>query len=330
MIARSLDPFTVALQGINLVEAAAGTGKTWTITALYLRLLLEGEMQVGQILVVTYTRAATGELRQRLRGALTKALNAFGGKDDEDDPLVGPLLLRYPDHHACALKLRRAIADFDQAGVFTIHGFCERVLGDSAFQSAIAFETEVLADERALLGEVVDDLWRREIYPGSHTWVGWLASHKQLRSANDLLALLAPLIGKPYLVVAGPVSAPSPAQLEGPLTDAYHSIAQSWHEQGEVVSQLLLDPDTGLNRQRYPVKSLPKWLAQLNALLSGPTLDFAQLKAFKPLEKLGSSFLLSPAATRKNADPPVHPFLTRSIRCYRVLRLTRMLRALTT
>ncbi|HIE76041.1 MAG TPA: hypothetical protein EYP93_07585, partial [Gammaproteobacteria bacterium] len=110
-------------------------------TALYLRLLLEGEMQVGQILVVTYTRAATGELRQRLRGALTKALNAFGGKDDGDDPLVGPLLLRYPDHHACALKLRRAIADFDQAGVFTIHGFCERVLGDSAFQSAIAFET---------------------------------------------------------------------------------------------------------------------------------------------------------------------------------------------
>ena len=308
MMVRSLDPVTVALQGVNLVEAAAGTGKTWTITALYLRLLLEGEMQVGQILVVTYTRAATGELRQRLRGALTKALNAFAGKDDGDDPLVGPLLLRYPDHHACALKLRRAIADFDQAGVFTIHGFCERVLGDSAFQSAIAFETEVLADERALLGEVVDDLWRREIYPASHTWVGWLASNKQLRSGDDLLALLAPLIGKPYLAVAGPVSAPPPAQLEGPLADAYHSIAQSWREQGEVVSQLLLDPDTGLNRQRYPVKSLPKWLAQLNALLSGPTLDFAQLKAFKPLEKLGSSFLLSPAATRKNADPPVHPF----------------------
>ncbi len=94
MSAQSLDPFSTPLHGVNLVEAAAGTGKTWTITALFLRLLLEGDLSVGNILVVTYTRAATGELRQRLREALSKALAAFAGEGNESDPLVGPLLSR--------------------------------------------------------------------------------------------------------------------------------------------------------------------------------------------------------------------------------------------
>ena len=92
MMARPLDPFGVPLQGVNLVEAAAGTGKTWTITALYLRLLLEQDLPVARILVVTYTRAATGELRQRLRDALVAALEAFGHPEAWADPMIGPLL----------------------------------------------------------------------------------------------------------------------------------------------------------------------------------------------------------------------------------------------
>ena len=308
MSAQSLDPFSTPLHGVNLVEAAAGTGKTWTITALFLRLLLEGDLSVGNILVVTYTRAATGELRQRLREALSKALAAFAGEGNESDPLVGPLLSRYPDHHICALKLQRAIADFDQASVFTIHGFCERVLGDSAFQSAIALETQVLADQQSLLGEVVDDLWRIEIYPASRTWVNWLASTQKLRSADDLLSVLNPLIGKPYLVVSGLADTPDPAKLENPLANAYSAVSQCWHAHRDEVRELLLDPDSGLHRQRYPLKSLPNWLAQLDALMSGTALDFAKLKAFKNLEKLSSGFLAKPQATRKDADPPAHAF----------------------
>ena len=93
MSSRPLNPFTVPLEGVNLVEAAAGTGKTWTITALYLRLLLEQDLPVARILVVTYTRAATGELRQRLRDALVRALEAFCSGDAGTDPLVAPLLM---------------------------------------------------------------------------------------------------------------------------------------------------------------------------------------------------------------------------------------------
>ena len=94
MRATALQPFEVPLSGVSLVEAAAGTGKTWSISALYLRLVLESDTAVPNILVVTYTRAATGELKERLRTALTQAIAAFEDDTAGDDPLLAPLLLR--------------------------------------------------------------------------------------------------------------------------------------------------------------------------------------------------------------------------------------------
>src|SRR5574337_1295282 len=74
-----LKPLAVPLRGTHLIEASAGTGKTHTITTLYLRLLLEAERPVGHILVVTYTDAATAELRARIRHRLRAALHAIEG-----------------------------------------------------------------------------------------------------------------------------------------------------------------------------------------------------------------------------------------------------------
>ena len=70
---RQLDQTTLSLEGTHLIEASAGTGKTHTIASLYLRLLLERELNVNQILVVTFTNAATAELRGRIRGRLREA-----------------------------------------------------------------------------------------------------------------------------------------------------------------------------------------------------------------------------------------------------------------
>ena len=186
MSSRSLQPFETPLVGMNLIEASAGTGKTWAISALYLRLILESDLRVPNILVVTYTRAATGELKERLRDAIVRAIAAFTKGDAGNDTLVTPLLGRISDSGLAVRKLRRALADFDQAAVFTIHGFCERVLSDSAFQSAVSFDTEVIADEQSLLGEVIDDLWRRDIYPADPYWVDWLAEYRGLKTSDDL------------------------------------------------------------------------------------------------------------------------------------------------
>ena len=72
-----LDPYSIPLESINLIEASAGTGKSWTVTLLYLRLILEKNLTVDQILVVTFTDAATKELRDDIRKRIVAALNAF-------------------------------------------------------------------------------------------------------------------------------------------------------------------------------------------------------------------------------------------------------------
>ena len=311
MSSRPLNPFTVPLEGVNLVEAAAGTGKTWTITALYLRLLLEQDLPVARILVVTYTRAATGELRQRLRDALVRALEAFCSGDAGTDPLVAPLLTAGYDASACVLKLRRAVADFDQAGVFTIHAFCERVLSDSAFQSGMALDTELMPNDESLLAEVTDDLWRKEIYPASPCWVNWLSSNEKLRSADDLRQRLIPLIGKPFIGMSTPPDAEDLAERETALADTFGDAADCWEAHRDEVSALLTDPESGLHRNRYRLSSMPSWVRQFDGIFSQSFVDAGKLDAFQGVRKLTSTVLATPAAVRKGATAPSHMFFDR-------------------
>src|ERR1019366_8329622 len=96
-----LDVFRCSLDGISLIEASAGTGKTWNICGLYLRLLLERRLEVQQILVVTFTNAATAELRERIRSRIVETLNHLRGTGvHAADPFVETLLqtLRSEQH----------------------------------------------------------------------------------------------------------------------------------------------------------------------------------------------------------------------------------------
>ena len=135
----AFDVRTVPLAGKHLVEASAGTGKTYAIGELYVRLLVESALRVEQILVVTFTEAATAELRERLRRRLTEALG---------DP-------RYDEPERA--RLRAAIEQFDLAAVHTIHGFCQRVLRESTFESNAAFDTEVVPDPSPMRRDVLVD-----------------------------------------------------------------------------------------------------------------------------------------------------------------------------
>ena len=122
------DVFNCPLSGRILIEASAGTGKTWNIGGLYLRLLLEKQLEVKQILVVTFTRAATAELRDRIRGRIAKALSYLNGVDDlADDTFLLELLGRQLEtgntHAELTSRLQLAFESFDQAAIFTIHSF---------------------------------------------------------------------------------------------------------------------------------------------------------------------------------------------------------------
>ena len=114
---------TALARGTSLIEASAGTGKTYAITALFVRLILEEGLSVRDILVVTYTDAATEELRDRIRQTLADALQAFES-GSSDVPFLRDLVKRHSgEAREMKARLQTALCGFDEAPIFTIHGF---------------------------------------------------------------------------------------------------------------------------------------------------------------------------------------------------------------
>lgn len=172
-----LDPCTVPLVGSRLIEASAGTGKTYTIAALYLRLVL-GHGAPGQafarallpseILVMTFTRPATRELSERIRDRLVEAAACFREGRAASDPLMRALLDAHPAgraREAAAWRLAAAAEAMDDAAVYTIDAWVQRMLREHAFDSGSLFDEEVQPDDATLVAEATRDYWRREVYP---------------------------------------------------------------------------------------------------------------------------------------------------------------------
>ena len=175
------------LRGSRLIEASAGTGKTFTISALYLRLVLghgEGdnafsrELLPPDVLVVTFTEAATQELRDRIRARLVEGAQAFRGELTEPDPILSGLLADIPEaeHASAARKLDIAAQWMDQAAVSTIHSWCQRMLREHAFDSGSLFTQTLETDQRDLLAEVARDYWRLHCYHLHGSALAWVQS----------------------------------------------------------------------------------------------------------------------------------------------------------
>lgn len=166
-MSRELDVATLPLRGLHLIEASAGTGKTYSIALLYLRLLLERGLGVREIAVVTFTDAATRELRSRLRARLAEAVQRLREpprvEADDLDAILAPHR-RDADALACAsAALDVALTGFDEAIVSTLHGLCRQLLGELAFESGLPFiELEGESINDAAL-ELVRDFWRRHL-----------------------------------------------------------------------------------------------------------------------------------------------------------------------
>ena len=150
---------------LTLIEASAGTGKTYAISGLVLRLVLERQLAIEEILVTTYTELATAELRGRIRNLLLRALTAFQTGESEDE-LLQPLLRRYKSDEQAQRRLSIALQSFDGASIYTIHGFAQRMLRDRAFESGALFDAELIMDQSEILHEITDDFWRRHFYSG--------------------------------------------------------------------------------------------------------------------------------------------------------------------
>ena len=155
------------LEGTNLIEASAGTGKTYAITGLFLRLILEKSIPPDRILVVTYTTSATKELKGRIYTTLLKAQRVLSGKTARDGSYIDDLKKRYVSEGTVKEKvklLEYAIRNFDECTISTIHSFCQQMLIENAFESNSLYDTELVTDSRSILADVVLDFWRRYVY----------------------------------------------------------------------------------------------------------------------------------------------------------------------
>jgi len=239
------------LWGSRLIEASAGTGKTWTIAALYLRLVLghgganahPRALLPSEILVMTFTRAATRELSDRIRARLTEAVQCFRGEAQPaaHDTLLQGLLADYPEGQertAAAWRLAMAAEAMDDAAVFTIDAWCQRMLREHAFDSGNLFDEELAADEEQLRREAVQDYWRQQCYPlGGElletvlgVWSGLDALAQDMRGLLD--QAVDPAAGQGSLADA--VQA-AQAERATALTD----LAQGWGAQAQALRDWL-------------------------------------------------------------------------------------------
>ena len=155
---QNLNAQTIALSGKHLIEASAGTGKTFNITRLYLRLLLERRLPVEKILVMTFTKDATEELKGRIESFIREAIQHWSTLIEEDSFFI-EIAKKVSTNEALAL-LKTALLFLDEAAIFTIHGFCKRVLSEHAFTSGLPFNAIMEADSQELVVESCQDYYR--------------------------------------------------------------------------------------------------------------------------------------------------------------------------
>ena len=231
------DVTSTPLSGINLIEASAGTGKTYAITGLFLRLILEKKLLIDQILVVTFTKAATAELKEKIRNILLQAKEAFL-KGSSSDSFIDHIVKKAEDPAYCIQLIENALVDFDKAPIFTIHGFCQRLLQENAFETGSLFDTELLSDQLKLNQEVADDFWRKHFYDLPLEFIAY--SIKKLRGPAYFLNLLEkiksieikiiPDLKKPYL------------KSLGAYRNCLKTLKDLWPVSKKEVEKLLKDP----------------------------------------------------------------------------------------
>lgn len=299
-----LDPLQFPLRGRRLIEASAGTGKTWTIAALYLRLVLghggghafSRPLLPPEILVVTFTNAATRELRERIWARLAEAARVFRGQVPPPDPFLKQLLAE-PDYAAddararAALQLDRAAQWMDEAAIYTIHGWSQRMLNQHAFDSGSLFDQTLDNDEEQLRQEAVRDYWRTFCYPLPEPALRALAS--LARTPTALAARIAPLLGtaadaaqvdgQPIPAARSPLAFAADLEAWQQRLDELETDArQHWCEAVDEIEPALQQAVTGgvLSKTSYKLDRLPEYFAQMRRWASGDVSDYTLLARF--------------------------------------------------
>lgn len=312
-----LDARSFPLHGSRLIEASAGTGKTWTIAALYVRLVLGhgGEHAFGKplmpadILVMTFTRAATRELSDRIRARLVQAAAYFRGQVPEQetpDPFLLDLMAAYPEgsqRERAAWQLAMAAESMDDAAIFTIDAWCQRMLREHAFDSGNLFDETLESDESQRLVEAAQDYWRQQCYPLQgqelamvlQVWKSFADCYEALRSLRpEDMASFVP-------------DGQSLQQLVQQAQAAQQALVQPWKtifpRFRDWLLQQVEDAPEHWNSRRFSAKQVQDWVQALGAWVEAPeVMDFWRRKEYATArQNLRASEM--PACRLKSAPP---------------------------
>lgn len=323
-ISEKLDIFSCSLHGMSLIEASAGTGKTWNICGLYLRLLLEARRTVPEILVVTFTTAATAELKERIRHRIADTLFFLDADDDETrctllqtDSFLAMLHAWMSngrmDRNDMRTRLRAAMASFDEAAIFTIHSFCQKVLASRAFSAGQVFSATVEPDDVEIITDVANDFWRRHIASGkvSRALLMYLTAR---RVTPDVFRhFLQREFKKPLAKKCWPEGIESDTEqtFDG-LVSAFEAMSLCWQNGKETICQLVVKAaqEKHLNGNRYKPRIIADAFMEYELLFHGKDALSAYAKAGsdeeKRLARLTRSHLEE--ATSNKGITPCHDF----------------------
>lgn len=276
-----LDPLRIPLHGQRLIEASAGTGKTFTITTIYLRLLLgldapdtaghkKAPLTIEQILVVTFTEAATQALRERIRTRI-RELRLSCQKMGREHPLLCELLEQVTDRRAAAERLMLAENQLNEAAISTIHGFCHRILAQYAIEANVPFIQPLVPDVEKLQREVVADYWRRNFYPLSPQIAQEI--QRLWSGPDDLYLTLAPLLsGDPPTLIYHHGHGATIKERHQKIIEQINLTKDLWHQSSAELQALL--SSSKINKRRYQPRHLALWLAAVDDWSQQETSDY--------------------------------------------------------
>ncbi len=291
---KALAIFEAPIEGLSLVEAGAGTGKTYNITSLYIRSIIEKQLMPASILVLTYTEAATSELKSRIRDRINECVVAYETKDDGGDNFLADLL-KVLDEKSY-IHLKKALYSFDDAVISTIHGFCHRLLKEEYLAFGIRPDFEILGSSTVLLDDCIDDFWHRFIatYSSGATKrevLNYLIVQKF--NPESIRTYINPVVSKPYAqILPETIEIEACEQLFTELEKIFQAIKVSFKRDEEALVELIENKSGALKKNVYRdaavaenLLQFSKWISQVSA----PVNPFEKLVLFGA-EKLQLNF----------------------------------------
>ena len=297
----ALNTISLPLNQVNLIEASAGTGKTYTIGSIYLRLLFQaGEncfsrpLNVEEILVVTFTEMATEDLKRKIRERLTAAISVFSEYYETKDKAIftgehqflAELLPYLEDIPTALRRLKLAEQNLDLASIYTIHGFCRRMLMQHAFNSGVHFNLKLLKDQSDLLKQFANEFWREHFYSQPFEIANFIS--KELGSPDDVLSILESDLSKDVSVATDNQQSLSLSIDEflqksvGERLKAVEDLKAFWLKNVDEIYSIIMeeitkdypeDQSKSLNRKIYQKGRLKTWTKQINEWANNP-LDY--------------------------------------------------------